>query len=156
VAARPFGMLIGFAGHHAFTHRPSFRALAHLSPAERALELVKPAVKQCILAEPDLPADPGKQFDGMKDVVALSLGRIYAMGDPPDYEPAQERTVAAIAEQRGVSGLEALYDLMLASATGPGSATGPATGPDAVTGADGPATAMLLFPFFNYSDANHD
>ena len=27
IAARPFGMLFGFDGHHAFTHRPTFRRL---------------------------------------------------------------------------------------------------------------------------------
>ena len=27
IAARPFGMLFGFPGHHAFTHRPTFRRL---------------------------------------------------------------------------------------------------------------------------------
>ncbi len=139
VAARPFGMLIGFAGNHAFTHRPSYRALAHLSPAERALELVKPAVKAAILAETDVPVDPGKQFDRMKDLFQNMPDRIYAIGDPPDYEPTRERTVAAIAEDRGVSALEAMYDLMLESAAG-----------------EGPATAMLMLPFFNYAEANHD
>jgi N-acyl-D-aspartate/D-glutamate deacylase len=137
VAARPFGMLIGFPGHHAFTHRPTYLALADLPPAERGLELVRPSVKAAILSETDLPLDPTKQFDGMKDLVRFSLDRIYAMGDPLDYEPTRERTVAAIAEERGVSGLEALYDLML-------------------EGVAGPATSMLFLPFFNYSDANHD
>jgi N-acyl-D-amino-acid deacylase len=140
VAARPFGMLIGFAGHHAFTHRPSYRALAHLSPPERAAELCKPSVKAAILSEADLPTDPTKQFDGMFALVQIALDKIYAMGAPPDYEPTVERTVAAIAEDRGVDGLEALYDLMLESA-----------GDDA-----GPATSMLMLPFFNYSEANHD
>ncbi|MBL7501218.1 amidohydrolase family protein [Frankia sp. CNm7] len=140
VAARPFGMLIGFAGHHAFTHRPTFRALAHLSPAERGFELARPEIRKAILGEDDLPVNPTKQFDGMKDLVALSLDRLYALGDPPDYEPTRERTVAAIAEQRGVSGLEALYDLMLEQAAG----------------TDHPATSMLMIPFFNYTDANHD
>jgi N-acyl-D-amino-acid deacylase len=140
VAARPFGMLIGFAGHHAFTHRPSYQALAHLSPQERAAELCKPSVKAAILSEADLPTDPTKQFDGMFALVQIALDKIYAMGAPPDYEPTVERTVAAIAEDRGVDGLEALYDLMLESA-----------GDDA-----GPATSMLMLPFFNYSEANHD
>ena len=44
--------------------------------------------------------------------------RIYAIGDPPDYEPTRERTVAAIAEDRGVSRLEAMYDLMLRERVG--------------------------------------
>ncbi|GAA3384047.1 N-acyl-D-amino-acid deacylase family protein [Cryptosporangium minutisporangium] len=138
IAARPFGMLIGFAGHHAFTHRPTFRGLAHLSPAERGHELAEPAVRRAILTEDDLPLDPSKQFDGMKDLVQGSLSRIYRLGNPPDYEPTAERTVAAIAEQRGVGGLEALYDLMLESVDGE------------------PATSMLFFPFFNYSHSNHD
>jgi N-acyl-D-amino-acid deacylase len=139
VAARPFGMLVGFAGNHAFTHRPSYRALAHLSPQERALELVKPSVRAAILSEEDLPQDPTKQFDGLKNLFQMAPDRIYAIGDPPDYEPTRERTVAAIAEDRGVTPLEAMYDLMLEEASG-----------------DGPATSMLMLPFFNYAEANHD
>ncbi|MBL7493751.1 amidohydrolase family protein [Frankia sp. AgB1.9] len=140
VAARPFGLLIGFAGLHAFSHRPTFRSLSHLSPRERGFELARPAVRAAILAEQDLPVDRSLQFDGIKDLIAVALDRLYAIGDPPDYEPTRERTVAAIAEQRGVTGLEALYDLMLESAAG----------------TDHPATSMLMIPFFNYSDANHD
>ncbi len=139
IAARPFGMLTGFAGNHAFTHRPTYRSLAHLSPQERALELAKPAVRAAILAETDLPVDPNKHFDGLKDMYQNMTDRIYAIGDPPDYEPTRERTVSAIAEERGVSVLEALYDLMLESA-----------------GDAGPATQMLMLPFFNYAEANHD
>ncbi|ADP78922.1 N-acyl-D-amino-acid deacylase family protein [Pseudofrankia inefficax] len=140
VAARPFGLLIGFAGLHAFSHRQTFRSLSHLTPRERGFELARPAVRTAILAEQDLPVDRSVQFDGIKDLIAVALDRLYAIGDPPDYEPTRERTVAAIAEQRGVPGLEALYDLMLESAAG----------------TDHPATSMLMIPFFNYSDANHD
>ena len=139
VAARPFGMLTGFAGNHAFTHRPSYRALAELSPLERGAELVKPEVRAAILSETDVPVDPTKQFDGMKDMYQGMAHRIYAIGDPPDYEPTREQTVAAIAEDRGVSVLEAMYDLMAESASGAG-----------------PATQMLMLPFFNYAEANHD
>jgi N-acyl-D-aspartate/D-glutamate deacylase len=142
VAARPFGMLTGFGGNHAFTHRPSYRALSHLSPQERALELAKPEVRAAILAEEDVPVDPTKHFDGLKDMYQNMADRIYAIGDPPDYEPTRERTVAAIAEDRGVSVLEAMYDLMLESAGDGGSA--------------GPATQMLMLPFFNYAEANCD
>jgi N-acyl-D-aspartate/D-glutamate deacylase len=139
VAARPFGMLTGFAGNHAFTHRPSYRALSHLTPQERAQELAKPSVRAAILSEQDLPVDPAKHFDGLKDMYQNMADRIYAMGDPPDYEPTRERTVAAIAEDRGVSVLEAMYDLMLENA-----------------GDAGPATQMLMLPFFNYAEANCD
>lgn len=40
IAARPFGMLFGFPGHHAFTHRPTFRKLkAECSREELAARL---------------------------------------------------------------------------------------------------------------------
>lgn len=40
------------------------------------------------------------------------------MRQPPDYEPTVERTVAAIAERRGVDPLAAMYDLMLEADAG--------------------------------------
>ena len=60
--------------------------------------------------------------------------RLYTMGDPPDYEPTAERTVSAIARERGQDPLATMYDLML----------------------EGDAGAMLMLPMFNYSNGNHD
>ncbi len=135
IAARPFGMLFGFPGHHAFTHRPTYRRLkAECSREELAQRLADPAVKAAILSEDDLPVDPTQQFDAMFALVQYSLDRLYALGDPPDYEPTTDRTVAAIARDRGEDPLATLYDLMLESN----------------------ATAMLMLPFYNYSDGNHD
>lgn len=66
IAARPFGMMIGFQGHHAFTHRPTYRRLkAECSREELAQRLADPAVKAAILSEDDLPIDPSILFDGM-------------------------------------------------------------------------------------------
>ncbi len=135
IAARPFGMMIGFQGHHAFTHRPTYRRLkAECSREELAQRLADPAVKTAILSEDDLPIAPGVLFDGMFAMVQYSLGRLYALGNPPDYEPTADRTVAAIAEERGDDPLSTLYDLML----------------------EGDASAMLMLPLFNYADGNHD
>ncbi len=135
IAARPFGMMIGFQGHHGFTHRPTYRRLAaQCGREELAQRLAEPAVKAAILSEDDLPPDPTKLFDGMFALVQYSLGRLYALGDPPDYEPTADRSVAAIAQARGEDPLSTLYDLMLES----------------------DATAMLMLPLFNYSDGNHD
>ena len=135
IAARPFGMLFGFPGHHGFTHRPTYRRLkAECGHDELAQRLADPAVKAAILSEDDLPVDPAQQFDAMFALVQHSLDRLYALGDPPDYEPTPDRTVAAIAHDRGEDPLATLYDLMLESN----------------------ATAMLMLPFYNYSDGNHD
>ncbi|WP_166902238.1 amidohydrolase family protein [Mycobacterium sp. DL440] len=135
VAARPFGMLLGFPGHHAFTHRPTYRRLqAECTREELAERLADPKVRAAILAEEDLPIDPNKLFDGMFMLAQNVANRLYHIGEPPDYEPTDERTVAAIAKQRGLDPLATMYDLMLEANAG----------------------AMLMYPMFNYSDGNHD
>ncbi len=135
IAARPFGMLLGFPGHHGFTHRPTYRKLkAECSPEEMAHRLAEPALKAAILSEDDLPIDPSLLFDGMFMLVKHSLDRIYHLGDPPDYEPTPDCTVAAIARERGEDPMHTLYDLMLEADAG----------------------SMLMLPFFNYADGNHD
>ncbi len=134
-AARPFGMLFGFPGYHAFTHRPTYRRLkAELGHEELAARLADPGVRETILSEADLPPQPVPLFDGLYALIQHSADRIFAIGDPPDYEPTPDHTVAAIAQARGQDPLAAMYDLMLES--------------------DG--TAMLMLPFFNYADGNHD
>jgi len=134
-AARPFGMLFGFEGYHAFTHRPTFRKLkAELDRAELAQRLADPAVRAAILSEADLPPDPTVLFDAIYAMAQFSTDRLYRLGSPPDYEPTPDQTVAAIAERRGQDPLATMYDLMLESDAG----------------------AMLMLPFFNYAEGNHD
>jgi N-acyl-D-aspartate/D-glutamate deacylase len=134
-AARPFGMLFGFEGYHAFTHRPTFRKLkAELAPADLRERLADPAVRAAILAETDLPAQPKPLFDSLFAFIQHSAASMYAIGDPPDYEPTPDRTVAGIAAARGADPLATMYDLMLESG----------------------GTAMLMLPFFNYVEGNHD
>ncbi len=115
IAARPFGMLFGFPGHHAFTHRPTFRRLkAECSRAELATRLAEPAVRRPSSAEDDLPPDPNLLFDGMFALVQYSLDRLYSLGDPPDYEPTADTDGRRRSpRERGEDPLAALYDLML-------------------------------------------
>jgi N-acyl-D-amino-acid deacylase len=134
-AARPFGMLFGFPGYHAFDHRPTFRKLkAELGREELAERLADPAVRAAILSEADLPALRVPMFDGLFTMIQHSIDSLYAIGDPPDYEPTPEKTVGAIARSRGEDPLATMYDLMLESN----------------------GTALLMLPFFNYADGNHD
>jgi N-acyl-D-amino-acid deacylase len=134
-AARPFGMLFGFPGYHAFTHRPTYRRLkAELGRAELAQRLADPQIRAAILAEDDLPVQPLPMFDGIFQLIKYSTDKIFPMGDPPDYEPTPDQTVAAIARRRGEDPLATMYDLMLEADAG----------------------AMLMLPFFNYADGNHD
>ncbi|MFM9084520.1 MAG: N-acyl-D-amino-acid deacylase family protein, partial [Actinomycetota bacterium] len=112
VAARPFGMMIGWAGYHFFMKRPTDQALAARLPFEELKrELAKPEVKAAILSEADLPSDDRIQFDGLGPRLAMILDNIYVMGDDVDYEPTREMTVAAVAGAAGRDPLEMAYDL---------------------------------------------
>jgi N-acyl-D-aspartate/D-glutamate deacylase len=91
-------------------------------------------VRAKILAEDDLPVDPDVLFDALFQLVKYSPDKLYAIGTPPDYEPTPEQTVGAIARSRGDDPLATMYDLMLESG----------------------ASAMLMLPFFNYVEGNHD
>ncbi|MDQ1430968.1 MAG: N-acyl-D-amino-acid deacylase [Actinomycetota bacterium] len=135
VAARPFGMLLGFPTRHGFSGRPTYRQLAaRLSPEELLEELARPEVRARILAEDDVAPDPSVLFDGMFLLVQASLDRLYALGDPPVYEPTPDRTIAAMADAAGVDPMAMLYDVMLEHG----------------------AQHLLMLPFFNYAERNHD
>ena len=134
VAARPFGLLIGFQTHHPFARRPSYVAIAHLPIEERIVELRKPEVRAAILGEENLPPDPDKLFEGLTDLISAMFDQLYVLGDPPDYEPGPDRSIVAIAATNGVEPIEAAYDAFCAN--------------------DG--EALLMLPVFNYVEANHD
>jgi N-acyl-D-aspartate/D-glutamate deacylase len=132
VAARPGGMLLGLASYHGLMRRPTFRALEDSVPFEQlAGELRKPEVKAAILAEQDLPPDPKRQFETLTDNTPYMFDRIFVMGDPPDYEPTADKSIAGMAAASGKDPWEVLYD---AIASG----------------------ALLLGAFLNYGEGSHD
>ncbi|MEY4633788.1 MAG: D-amino acid aminohydrolase [Actinomycetota bacterium] len=135
VAARPFGMMVGWAGYHPFSKRPTFIKLAEeLNMTELRAELARPDVRAQILSEEDLPVDMSVQFDGL----GIRLGQIpqlvYAMGDGTDYEPTPDMSVKALADAAGVSTHEMFYDLLN----------------------ENNGCAFLMFPTLNYVGENHD
>jgi N-acyl-D-amino-acid deacylase len=134
VASRPFGMLIGLQTHHPFALRPSFKEVADLPLDELVAHLREPAVKEAILGETDLPADPDSLWDGMAAFLQMSMPKLYEIGNPPDYEPMPDRSVEAQATAEGIEPMAKFYDLMLED--------------------DG--KALLLFPTFNYSRGSQD
>jgi N-acyl-D-aspartate/D-glutamate deacylase len=106
VAARAVGVLLGLdATLHPFCSHPSWREVAALPRAERLARLRDPALRARLLAERPTPALAGLAFD---------FERLFALGDPPDYEPTPEQSVAADAARRGVDPAALAYDLMLA------------------------------------------
>ncbi len=133
VAGRPFGVLIGFQTGHPFMLRPTYLALAELPMQERIAELRRPEIKAAILSEEN-DAGTGSIHEGIAMLAAGMLDSLYVLGDPPDYEPTHDRSVAGIAEATSVTSEEAAYDALCAD--------------------DG--TALLMLPLYNYVDGNHD
>ena len=111
VAGRPGGMLVGAATYHGHMRRPTFRRLEEsLSYDDLLVELRKPEVKAAILAEDDLPPDPARQYESITEGTAFMFERLFVLGDPPDYEPTRDRSIAGIAEANGRDPWEVLYD----------------------------------------------
>lgn len=115
VSAKPQGLLLGLTTSHAFMRRPTFVALAREHEGDLPAlvsQLRRSEVRAAILGEEDLPLS-GELFEGIAAFAQNFPGIIFPIGDRFDPEPGPELSVASIAAQRGISALEATYDLML-------------------------------------------
>jgi len=125
IAARPTSLLLGFEGTaHPFIAHAAYRAIAHLPIEERLRRLRDPDVRRAILDEEIQFTDPLTAF------VASAFHKLFPLGDPPDYEPAPDQSVAAIAARMGKPATEIAYDLLMER--------------------DG--RGLLYLPLLNYSD----
>lgn len=106
VMARPIGLMLGFElSQNPFMARPSWQQVTKLPIAERLAVLRNPEFRARLVAEPTTDL-----------VIASRLNNwhaLFPLGDPPEYEPPPEHSIAAIAAQRGVDAQELAYDLML-------------------------------------------
>lgn len=112
VAPRAIGLVLGLqATLHPFMTKPSYAAIARLPLAERVARMRDPTLRARILAEP-FDALPGRIPDFIVHVLAR-LDRVFALGDPPDYEPPPEASIAARAASQGGDPLALAYELLL-------------------------------------------
>jgi len=124
VGPRPVGLLLGleltlnpFSGH------PLYQSIAQDSFENRLAALRDPDFRRRLLED-----EPDADNPFVKSILR-SFGKMFVLGDPPDYEPTEDKTVAAIANVRGTSPEAVALDLMLAD-NGKG---------------------MLYLPFLNYA-----
>ncbi len=106
VSGRPIGLLMGLQTFHPLNSRPSYAALAGLPLDELVARLRDPEVRARILSE-----EPAVE---MPAYIAMGFDRIFELGDPPNYEPARDTSIAARAARAGVDPAEVFYDLLLA------------------------------------------
>ncbi len=108
VAGRPTGIL---SGHRTtlclFDKMPAYRELVSrgLSPAEFSTALADPEVRRRITGwEPSSVAEA--------EEMERAYRRTFVLGDPPDYEPGPDRSLAGLAASSGRTPLEVAYDVM--------------------------------------------
>ena len=113
VKAQIFARGVGFIlGHHLtlnpFSLTETYKSLGALEPEERLAALRDPAIKARILSEP-AAADPRLPLA----VLVRDFTRMFPLGDPPDYEPAPETSIATAAARLGIPPEALAYDLLL-------------------------------------------
>jgi N-acyl-D-aspartate/D-glutamate deacylase len=108
VPCRPTGMLFGLQSSlHPFIAHPSYRRIAQLPLIERVAKLREPAFRAALLAE-----EP-QTHDRIARALMSNWAGIFPLGDPPDYEPPAERSVAATAAREGRRPEEVALDWLL-------------------------------------------
>lgn len=129
VGPRPVGLLLGleltlnpFSGH------PVYQTIANEPFEKRVHMLGDPAFQHRLLND-----QPDADNPFVKSILR-SFGKMFVLGDPPDYEPTADKTVAAIAKARGTTPEAVALELMLAD-NGRG---------------------MLYLPFLNYAEGSLD
>ncbi|MCA8928844.1 MAG: amidohydrolase family protein [Alphaproteobacteria bacterium] len=128
VAARGIGIMLGFElTRHPFRSRPSYAAIADLPLAERVQRLRDPAVRARILAEAPAPDD--EFAPRLKD-----YGRVFRLGNPPDYEQSPDDAIGPRARAQGIDPQAIAYDAML----------------------EDEGRGMLYMPALNYADGSLD
>ncbi len=106
VAGRPACVLLGWeSSANPFMFHRAYQSVADLPFAERAAQLRRPEVREAILTEQ-------AQVTGIAAFLLASFHKMFPLGDPPDYEPGPDTSVAAIAAREGRSPEEVAYDLM--------------------------------------------
>jgi N-acyl-D-aspartate/D-glutamate deacylase len=129
VAARPTGLLMGLDSKaHPFNSHKTYLALLNLPLAERVRRMKEPDVRRRIIEEDVEFADPLTAF------VCTAFHKLFPLGNPPNYEPSPEQSVAAIARREGRNPREVAYDLLL----------------------EQEGRALLYFPILNYADVSFD
>ena len=129
ISARPTGMLMGLESSlHPFIAHPAYRSIAHLPIDERVARMRQPEIRARILAEQPATTEP------LAIYLLTNFTKYFPLGDPPDYEPTRESSVAARAARVGKSAAELTFDLLL----------------------ERNGRELLYVPFGNYADYNHD
>ena len=107
IMPRPIGLIGGLElSVHPFIMCPSWQKIAALPLDQKVAAMRDPELRRALLSE---TPEPGHPFNAL----ARNWRWMYALDNPPNYAPPPEASFAAIAEARGVSPEEVIYDRFL-------------------------------------------
>ncbi len=139
-APRAIGVFQGLqCTFHPMMAQPSYIEIKDKPLEERVRVMRDPAFKKkCLGEQPVKLAGEGSSVppiaDTMIAAIELVANKFFRLGENPDYEQPQERSLGAEARQDGVSAMEKLYDTLLEL--------------------DG--RQLIYFPIYNYTEFNYD
>ena len=108
IAPRSIGAMYGLSlSQHAFYLHPSYQAIADKPLEEKVATMRNPEFRAKLLAE-----KPVHRSERLIQRTA-NFQFTFRLGDPPDYEPSEERSVLNLAKQAGRDPLDFMYDLLL-------------------------------------------
>ena len=108
VIPRPTGGLLGLElSLHPFSLNPSFREIEHLPLDQKVVRMRDPEFRRRLIAES--PEDPQPFFK----YIVSDLDALFVLGDPPNYNPRAQDSIAARARAQGVDPRELIYDALL-------------------------------------------
>jgi N-acyl-D-aspartate/D-glutamate deacylase len=130
IAPRPIGVLLGLQGTiNPFIGHAHFQAIKDKPLAEKVKTMRDPAFRDAILHE---SAEREKAHPLARGI--MNFERMFPLGNPPNYEPPKEASIAAMAARSNRTAADIAYDLLL----------------------EDEGRAFLFSPFANYADYNLD
>ena len=133
IAGRPIGVMMGIGtALNPFSVRPSYRELDGLSIAQQRERLRDPALRRRILSETP-PEEEITRLAQFRQLITTRWDKFFVMGEPPDYEPPEEMSTAAIAMRKGCTPDEVAYDYLIEA-----------------------ENRYLFFPVVNYTVGDHE
>lgn len=112
IAGRPVGVMLGIdTALNPFSIRPSYQALLELPVEERMRRVQDPVFRARVLAEA-----PSKELlnrlSQFRQHITTRWNRMFPMGNPPNYEPEEKDSIAAMAARSNRTPDEIAYDYL--------------------------------------------
>ena len=145
IALRAPGLILGWESTvHPFSLHPQYAPLAELPIEERLEKLRDPKMRQSLIEgqpsfmenHPDHDGEGLPSGSGIAGMLTLGFDNMFRLMQDgvPNYEPQSKDSIAAIAEEKGVSPPEVIYDMLMEN--------------------DG--RGYVFLPILNYANQNYD